>query len=45
MYSTDRKRLMSVDLSVVVPVYNEQECLPELHQRLSGGDGQTRSLL
>ena len=35
MYSTDRKRLMSVDLSVVVPVYNEQECLPELHQRLS----------
>lgn len=25
----------SVDLSVVIPVYNEEQCLPELHRRLT----------
>jgi len=25
----------SIDLSVVIPVYNEEQCLPELHRRLT----------
>jgi glycosyltransferase involved in cell wall biosynthesis len=33
--SADGNVATGVDLSVVIPVYNEEDCLPELHRRLT----------